>query len=129
MNTHEEILAACRIEAQRLGGALWRNNSGAFQDARGRWVRYGLGNDSAALCRHWKSPDLVGIAPAWPGAPGGRLWGVEIKPAGWRYRGDEHERAQAACHANIRALGGIADFVSDIRQLREMLDDKNYLDR
>lgn len=114
--THDEVLAMCRIEAQRLSGTLWRNNSGAFQDTRGRWVRYGLGNDSAALCRHWKSPDLVGIAP------GGKLWGIEVKPSGWRYRGDEHERAQAACHANIRALGGVAGFVSDARQLKEMLD-------
>lgn len=47
------ILVAIREALSREPGVLiWRNNSGKLQDARGRWVTYGLGVGSA---------DLVGL--------------------------------------------------------------------
>lgn len=95
-----------RIIAANQGITLWRNNSGAWFDPKtGRWIRYGLGNHSAETNKHWKSSDWIGIGP------GGRLVAWEEKPAGWIFRGTEHERAQKNFLDNVRALGGIADFI------------------
>jgi hypothetical protein len=108
--------AACRVRASELGGSLWRNNNGAHQDKRGRWVRYGLGNESTQLLARWKPSDLIGIAP------GGRFWAVEMKHPGWAPRTlDEHELAQALFHQNVRALGGIGGFATCPEDLEVML--------
>ena len=50
-----------RLDAAYLGVDLWRNNNGAFEDKTGRWVRYGLCNDSAALAKLVKSSEVIGI--------------------------------------------------------------------
>ena len=108
--------AGCRVRASELGGSLWRNNAGAFQDRTGRWIRYGLGNESANLLRVWKPSDLIGIAP------GGRFWAVEVKHPDWTpTRLDEHETAQALFHENVRALGGIGGFATCPEDLERML--------
>jgi len=86
---------------------LWRNNSGAwFDPVTGRWVRYGLGNVSAKASRLWKSSDWIGIGP------NGKFVAWEEKPGGWVFRGTAHEIAQQNFIENVRALGGLADFVT-----------------
>ena len=78
-------------------------------------MRFGLGNDSAALCRAWKSSDLVGIGP------GGRFLAVEVKAPDWRWTGSGREIAQAAFHANVRALGGLAMFANSMDDLEKLI--------
>lgn len=99
-----------RLAVQSWGGALWRNNSGAYTDRTKRpvrQVRYGLGNDSAALNDVFKSSDYIGIAP------GGRFLAVEWKPRGWRYMpGDKHTTAQAAFLGRVNELGGVGTFAT-----------------
>lgn len=107
------------IAAARMGLALWRNNSGALKDEKGRLVRYGLGNTSARVNQHWKSSDLIGIAPyrVQPqdvGMTVGRFLAVEVKAPGWRGIKDDHEKAQNAFLQNVRALGGIGCFASSV---------------
>lgn len=99
------VQSALRIEAARLGHALWRNNSGAMIDNEGRMVRYGLGNDSQRLNKVWKSSDLIGITF-------GRFTAVEVKAPGWRGPSTDHEKAQAAFLANVNALGGLGFFAT-----------------
>jgi len=65
-----------RIEAAKIGMYLWRNNNGSLPDENGRWVRYGLGNDSKAANETYKSSDLIGI---WHG----RFVSIECKAADW----------------------------------------------
>lgn len=97
---------ALRLEAAEKGILLWRNNSGALQDAEGRWVRYGLCNDSKQLNERFKSADLIGIRP------GGQFVAREIKAPGWRYTGTEREQAQSRWLEMVNTLGGDAQFAT-----------------
>lgn len=100
-------MSQIRLEAGRAGLLLWRNNVGVTPPVSGmRPVRYGLANDSARINKVIKSSDYIGIAP------GGRFLAVEEKPHGWRYRGDEHERAQLAFIQAVQRAGGIGCFAT-----------------
>ena len=78
-----------RLAAARLGWHLWRNNSGAFEDSKGRWVRYGLANDSKNLNEVLKSSDLIGFDDA------GAFTAAECKHERWEYNpNDPREVAQ-----------------------------------
>lgn len=110
-----DVSATIRIEGAKRGLDLMRNNSGAFENSSGRWVRFGLGNDSERVSRMRKSSDLIGTLD-------GRWWGyldvwglfaaVESKRPGWRYCGDEHERAQLNFINVVRSRGGFACFAT-----------------
>ena len=63
MTTESNVTAAIRLEAAQAGHLLWRNNVGACVDTRGRYIRYGLANESKAVNANIKSSDLVGITP------------------------------------------------------------------
>lgn len=97
---------AIRLEAAEKGILLWRNNSGALQDAEGRWVRYGLCNDSKQLNERFKSADLIGIKP------GGQFVAREVKAPGWRYTGTPREEAQQRWLEMVNTLGGDAQFAT-----------------
>lgn len=107
------VLNQVRLSTGLTGGLLWRNNSGAFQDSSGRWVRYGLGNDSKRVNDRFKSPDLVGTTPV---KIGGRVVGVftavETKAPGWSFKGQPRETAQQNFLNAIKARGGIATFAT-----------------
>lgn len=115
-----------RLDAAACGVDLWRNNSGAFQDVSGRWVRYGLCNDSAELNEHVKSSDLIGIrpmiiTPEWVGHRVGVFIAVETKLPGWRLTpGDKRGQAQARFHDIVRADGGFAGFASSVEEWRRI---------
>jgi hypothetical protein len=110
-----KVVRDCRLEADQLGGVLWRNNSGATFDVHKRMIRYGLGNDSIKLNRDYKSPDLVGIAP------GGRFWSAECKVPGWTHPVNERDRAQANFGRHVVALGGLFTFATDPAHIRQMI--------
>lgn len=111
------VASDVRLAASRAGVALWRNNSGAMTDAEsGRLVRFGLGNESAAINSRWKSSDLIGIAP------GGRFVAVETKRPGWKLTpGDKRGQAQAAFIQSVQGLGGLAGFASGADDLERIL--------
>jgi hypothetical protein len=95
-----------RLEAAERGILLFRNNVGALQDEVGRWVRYGLANDSRQLNKRFKSGDLIGLRSD------GRFVSREIKPSDWVYTGTEREVAQLAWADLINAHGGDAAFAT-----------------
>lgn len=109
------VVRDCRVEADRLGGVLWRNNSGATFDRNGRMIRYGLGNDSKKLNRDYKSPDLIGISP------GGRFWCAEGKAPGWKGVKSDREHAQANFGRHVVSLGGLFTFATGPGDIRRML--------
>lgn len=109
-------------------GPMFRNNSGACTDNTGRLIRYGLGNDSARLNDEIKSSDLIGITPvrAYVEGIGWTVLGVftayEVKPSGWHQApSDKRAVAQAKFHAIVRAAGGFAGFVTDVRDIWSIL--------
>lgn len=112
------VVAKRRLAASARGGRAWRNNVGAFQDARGNFIRYGLANDSAQQNKIIKSSDLIGIEPVTitpqhVGTVIGRFFAEECKRPGWKYTGSEHEKAQLNFLHLVNALGGRGEFVSD----------------
>ena len=106
-----------RLEASRKGLRVWRNNVGACQDESGRFIRYGLANDSQKMNAAIKSSDLIGIRPVKiaPGHVGhtiGQFVAREVKAGDWKYRGTKREAAQLAFLTLVNSMGGDASFAS-----------------
>ena len=100
-----------RLLASKMGWRLFRNHCGAFTDENGRVVRYGIANDSPAMNKRIKSSDLIGIRPVvitpdMVGSTIGQFVAREVKKAGWKYKGTEHEEAQLAFGTLVIGLGG-----------------------
>lgn len=116
------LLSELRLETARRGARLWRNNNGACFDDTGRMIRYGLGNDSPAVSKVMKSSDLIGpwpyqVQPADVGRVLGIFTALEVKRPGWKYSGNDRERAQLAFIQLVQSLGGFARFVSSMEDL------------
>lgn len=116
-----------RLDAAYLGVDMWRNNNGAFQDATGRWVRYGLCNESAAQAKLVKSSDLIGVTPVTitPDMVGqviGVFTAVETKPTGWHLiPSDDRGLAQQKFHDIVKKAGGFAGFASTVADFRKII--------
>ena len=105
-----------RVASVEFRAPLWRNNNGAMTTSEGRHIRFGLGNDSAALNRKWKSSDLIGISPD------GKFLAVEVKKPGWRLTpGDKRAQAQAAFMRSVTSFGGRAGFVQSVEDFRRLM--------
>lgn len=108
------VASAVRLEAGRRGDVvLWRNNVGAFRDSEGRWVRYGLANESKGQNERIKSADLIGIyrrviQPGDVGRVVGQFLSVETKAEGWKPGNSARDQAQAAWAAGVLAWGGVS---------------------
>lgn len=112
------VQSRVRLEAAKAGVYLWRNNVGAGKLAEGgRFIRFGLANDSAALNKAVKSADLIGgrpivITQAMVGHRVLQFWSREIKRADWHYTGTMEECAQLQWATLINGLGGNAKIVN-----------------
>lgn len=51
--TETDLLRVLQLAASPLGLRLFRNNVGMLQDARGRWVNYGVGGTGGADLIGW----------------------------------------------------------------------------
>ena len=117
MTNETTIQDQIRLEASQAGLRLWRNNVGACRDTKGRLIRYGLANDSAAVNRALKSSDLIGIRPVvvtqeHVGRIIGQFVAREVKRSGWEYHGTPREQAQLRFIELVRSLGGDACFAT-----------------
>lgn len=106
-----------RLDAGKVGILAWRNNVGALPDASGRWVRYGLCNDTKGLNDKIKSADLIGIKPtvitlSHVGQTIGQFWSREVKEYGWKFTGTEREIAQQKWAQIVISKGGDAAFTT-----------------
>lgn len=97
-----EIVQLARLEASKLGYTLFRNNTGALKDARGRWVQFGLCKGSA---------DLVG----WHNKTG-RFVAIECKMPGKKPTQEQHCFIDA-----VNKAGGIAGWITSIEDLKKIL--------
>lgn len=122
-----DIQQSIQIEGPFHGVQLLRNNSGAFTDASGRHVRFGLGNVSKKHSDKIKSSDLIGfrrivITPEMVGKTLAVIAAIEVKEPGWqRNLKDARENAQDAFMCWIRAAGGFAGFASSIAEFRKII--------
>lgn len=105
------VQETARLQASQMGWRLFRNNKGVLPDARGVPVRFGLCNDNEKLGKRLRSSDLIGIRPViitpdMVGSTIGQFVAREIKKAGWKYKGTEHEEAQLRFGEIVIGLGG-----------------------
>lgn len=117
ITTETDVNSSVRLKAAKTGMSLWRNNSGAFRDNRGRMIRFGLGNDSKQVNEHFKTSDLIGIkpikiTPKHIGKIIGQFVARECKKPGWKFTGTEREKAQGNFLALVAAKGGDALFTT-----------------
>lgn len=123
--TPEQIASQrVRLAASSIGCRLFRNNSGGFYDENGRFVRFGLGNESAQLNQQLKFGDYVGvtpmvITPEMVGKTIGVFTNLEVKPEGMldatlrkASKGNCRESAQLAAINLVKSVGGIGGFVT-----------------
>lgn len=104
-----------RVLASEHGWRVFRNNVGACYDQTGRFIRYGLANDSAQLNKALKSSDLIGIRPVvidptHLGRTLGQFVALECKRPDWKFSGTAREKAQQRFLTLISSLGGHARF-------------------
>lgn len=114
------------LDAGRLNIDLWRNNSGAFKDDYGHFIRYGLGsftkNDELA------SGDLIGITPTLilPHMVGqilGVFTNVETKPTDWKFStADKRCLRQKNFNDKVIASGGYAGFCQNVDDFRRIIN-------
>ena len=112
-----DVTNLTRINASRAGWKLWRNNVGAGK-VDGKFIRWGLCNETPAANKNFKSSDLIGIRPVlitpdMVGQTIGQFVSIETKAPGWRYHGTEREVAQKRWIDMILANGGLAFFTND----------------
>lgn len=116
------VQSAIRLEAAQKGVLMFRNNVGAYEDNTGRWIRYGLANESAQMNGKIKSGDLIGVRPVLitndhVGSLIGQFVSREIKRPDWNYLGTPAERAQLRWIEVISAAGGDACFTNSVGSL------------
>lgn len=103
-----------------------RNNVGVAFDATGRPIRYGLMNESRNVNSEYKSSDLIDclpvlIQPHHVGRTFGLFVALETKHSDWKLRrGDTHAQAQLRFINLVRKNGGMSDFITDARQVRDL---------
>lgn len=119
------VTSHIRLDAAQQGCVIWRNNSGAYYDERGNFVRYGLGSFTE---RDQKaSSDFIGITPIFitPDMVGsfvGVFTAIEMKPEGWKfYQSDKRALHQRNFHDIVRQNGGYAGFATSVEEFRRII--------
>lgn len=118
-----EVQQLILMEAPKFKCHLMRNNSGAFKDATGRMVRYGLMNHSKKQNDNIKSSDLIGFRVYDDGSIHvAQFVAIECKAKGFVYNPeDKRERAQKAFIDYIIMNGGIAGFCDSVESFRQLM--------
>ena len=92
----KQIMMLCSRGACRL----LRNNSGAFQDKRGQWVRYGVGNPGGSDLLGWRT---VTVTEEMVGAKIAVFCAIEVKAAKGKPIPEQVQFIDT-----VKAAGGIA---------------------
>ncbi len=121
--TENTVQDGCRLLIQKSGGILLRNNSGAMKLPDGRFLRWGLGNDSTVLNKKRKSSDLIGptpmlIKPHHVGRTIGVFTAIECKPSNWVFsESSERDMGQLNFMQLMADRGSLVAFINDEEQL------------
>lgn len=128
IKSESDVQQVIQIDGPRYGCQLLRNNSGAFTDASGRTIFFGLGNISKKHSDKIKSSDLIGfkrilITPQMVGTVVAVIAAIECKKPEWKpeKKFDSRENAQLAFVSWIKAAGGYAGFANSIESFRKII--------
>jgi hypothetical protein len=118
-NVQSRTLLAAVHKAFRF----FRNNRGAFEDKTGRWIRYGLANDSKTRGKQLRAADLIGwrrvtVTQDMVGKVIAQFASAECKPEGWTppnpgTKEYEHYEGQLLWADLVNREGGYAVFIND----------------
>lgn len=116
-DSESAVQTRVRLEASRKGLRVWRNNLGAVTTNDGRFIRYGLANESKSMNTMFKSSDLIGIRPLkitseYLGRIVGQFVAREVKSGQWKYTATPREAAQLRFLQLVTAYGGDAAFAT-----------------
>lgn len=118
------VTSHIRLVAAQNGCELWRNNSGAFTDEYGRFVRFGLGSFTPQ--QHCASSDYIGIRPVlitpdMVGQVVGVFLAVEMKAENWKYyKNDKHTADQQKFIDIVNNSGGFAGFARNVEEFKKI---------
>lgn len=117
IRTEQDVQNLSRLEESKQGNWFTRNNVGALKTEDGRFIRFGLANESARMNEVLKSGDFIGIeeieiTPEMVGKTIGVFASREYKKPDWKYSGTEREKAQVRWANHINRKGGSAKFVT-----------------
>lgn len=124
MKSESEIQQEIQLAGPKIKVNLMRNNSGAFKDAQGRLVRFGLGNVKKDLA--YKSSDLIGwteivVTPEMVGRTLAVFTAIEVKDEKWKPKyNDTRETAQRNFVEWVKAKGGIAAIVNSVDEFMKL---------
>lgn len=110
--SEQEIQQRIRLELSRGTARLWRNNTGALQDARGQLVRYGLCPGSSDLIGYRSvviTPDMVGTTIA-------QFVAIEVKRPG-----NKPTQEQLSFLATVDRAGGVAGVARSVGEAADLL--------
>lgn len=132
MSTPEQLAQDdVELAASSCNSRLLRNNNGAFKNAEGRWVRFGLGNVSKRVSDTSKSSDLIGITvieitPEMVGKKVGVFTAIEVKPKGFKVKSKYHEKSREHAQENflafVRNQYGFSGFATSGDDLRNIIN-------
>lgn len=127
MKSESRVSQDTQLTLARCGAVPMRNNVGVAFAEDGRAIRYGLMNESAKVNEELKSSDIVTIVPVLiqphhVGRTFGLFGAFETKREGWNITpGDRRAQAQLRFINLIRRHGGVADFITEGRQIETLL--------
>lgn len=119
------VQSEVRLEAAANDTYLFRNNVGAGKLDNGKFIRWGLANDSEKVNDVIKSADLIGIKKTlitvdMVGSYIGKFISRETKPNDWKFSGSLHEHAQLRWATLINAQGGDAKVVTGLGSFKTL---------
>lgn len=130
--SEEAVASECRLALNQRGIITMRNNVGALKDAKGRWVRFGLCNETKGMNEVIKSSDDICIIPyvVKPKDVGRKLGvflGVEHKKRNWVFGSESREVAQAQFQRMVSNVGGVAVFANSAQSVIAALENEGLL--
>lgn len=131
--SEEAVASECRLALNQRGIITMRNNVGALKDAKGRWVRFGLCNETKGMNEVIKSSDDICIIPyvVKPKDIGRKLGvflGVEHKKRDWVFGSESREVAQAQFQRMISNVGGVGLFANSAQSVIDALVGQGFID-
>ncbi len=121
------VASHIRLDAPHHNCELWRNNCGVLPDENGRWIRYGLANETPSMGKQIKSSDFIGITqivitPDMVGQTVGVFTAIETKPSHWKFlQSCKRSLAQKVFHDIVKKSGGFAGFATSIEDFRRII--------
>lgn len=104
--SEQVLMKQIMIAVSEHGGRVWRNNSGAYKDAKGHFIRYGVASPGGS--------DLIGYTRR------GQFLAIEVKYGRTAVTSEQRRFVES-----VRAAGGVGVIAYTIEDVLEALERKH----